>query len=571
MTNPGNVAAWFAATAFAIGGCSPPPTAWFTDEATGRGFDFEHRSGFRERPMLPEIMGGGAALVDVDGDTDLDLYLVQSGRIGETRSDAANRLYLNRGDGHFDEIPGGGGAGDRGYGMGVAAGDYDNDGDVDFYVTNVGPNVLLQNDGRGRFTDVTAAAGVGDPGWGTAAAFLDLDVDGDLDLFVVNYLNWSPEIEQDCYATAFYVTYCGPNVYQVPAMDSLYRNNDDGTFTNITYAAGLNVAFGNGLGAVGADFNADGLTDLFVANDTMVNQLWLNQGDLRFVDEAMIWGCALDSHGIAKASMGVAAGDTDNDGDTDLLVVNLERQSDSFYRNEGTYFFDATPAVGLGPTSMRHTRFGVALADFDNDGTLDIYEANGKVQLSERPDGDGYAEPNTLYRGRADAGPVHFEEVSPQGGVAGSLVHTSRGVAVGDVNDDGGLDLVVVNRDAAAYLLINDASRGNWVRFKVLTGSVGRDAHGATVSATVGNRRLGRDVQPSASYLASSDPRAHFGLGTESMARAVVVRWPGGREEAFGDYPAGTVHELRQGQGSASGGEPAPTPDAQATVHDEGS
>ena len=192
-------------------GCSPSETAWFSEEAAERGVDFRHHSGFRERPMLPEIMGGGAALADLDGDDDLDLYLVQSGRVDETLDEAlsANRLYLNRGDGHFDEVEGGAGSGDRGYGMGVAAGDYDDDGDIDLYVTNLGPNALLRNDGAGRFTDVTVKAGVGDPGWSTAATFLDLDNDGDLDLFVVNYLNWTLALERDCYATAFHATYCG--------------------------------------------------------------------------------------------------------------------------------------------------------------------------------------------------------------------------------------------------------------------------------------------------------------------------------------------------------------------------
>ena len=534
-----------------IGGCTQPETAWFTEEATKRGIDFTHHSGFDERPMMPEMLGGGAALADLDGDGDLDLYLVQSGRVDRTlpAETSANRLYLNRGDGHFDKVEDTAGAGDRGYGMGVAAGDYDNDGDIDLYVTNLGANVLLQNDGTGQFVDVTAQASVGVPGWSTAATFLDLDADADLDLFVVNYINWTPDIEQDCYGKAFVATYCGPTAYDVPAMDRLYRNNGDGTFTDITFAAGLNVAFGNGLGVVGADFNDDGLTDVFVANDAMVNQLWLNRGNLRFEETCLLWSCSMDSDGIEKAGMGVAAADVDNDGDSDLLVVNLHGQSDSFFRNEGSYFSDATRLTGLGTPSMRHTRFGVVFADFDNDGWLDLYEANGNVGLTEPvEDGDGYAEPNVLYRGAIDEGAIRFEEIKPQGDVSPPLVDTSRGLAVGDIDEDGGLDLVVVNRDAAPYLLVNQATRGNWVRFKVLTAS-GRDAHGATVSATVNTTRMRRDVQPSASYLASSDPRAHFGLGNEFEASNVVVRWPGGEEEAFGDFGEGATYELRQGNG----------------------
>ena len=525
--------------------------------------DFTHHSGHAGVHLLPEIMAGGVGLVDVDGDADLDLYLVQSGRIGAPGADAANRLYLNRGDGYFEEAPGAGGAGDRGYGMGVAAGDYDNDGDADLYVTNLGPNALLRNDGHGRFEDVTAQAGVGDPGWGTAAAFLDLDADGDLDMFLVNYLNWTPAIEQDCYATAFHRTYCGPNVYGAPAMDRLYRNNGDGTFTDVTFHAGINVAFGNGLGAVGADFNNDGRTDLFVANDTMLNQLWLNQGDLRFEDACLTWGCAVDEHGIAKAGMGVAAADLDDDGDRDLLVVNLERQTDSLFRNEGTYFVDATRAVGLGAPSMRHTRFGVALADFDNDGLLDLYEANGKVQLSGPTEGDGYAEPNTLFRGTRQDGVFRFTEVTPADAArladAGSaLVHTSRGVAAGDLDGDGGVDLVVANRDAPPYVLMNRARRGRAVYLRVLTRD-GRPAPAATVTANVGGRRLHREVQPAASYLASSDPTVHFGLGEHTRARAVTVTWPGGVQETFGDFAADGSYTLVEGTSDGPVPSQAPT------------
>jgi hypothetical protein len=521
--------------------------AWFNEEAQQRGLDFRHKSGYTDRPMVPEIIGGGAALADLDGDGDLDAYLVQSGRIGSENATAPNRLYLNRGDGHFDEATAAAGADDRGYGMGVTAGDYDNDGDVDLYVTNYGPNVLLRNAGDGQFEDVSVAAGVDDPGWSTAATFLDLDVDGDLDLFVVNYMNWTPSIDRECYVRGV-ITYCGPTVYAVPAMDRLYRNNGDGTFTDITFDAGINVAFGNGLGIVGADFNRDGLTDLFVANDMLFNQLWLNRGNMRFEDESLLWGCAVDEHGITKAGMGVAAADVDDDDDTDLLVVNLEQQTDSFFRNEGSYFVDATRAVGLGTSSLRYTRFGVALADFDNDGRLDLYEANGRIE-SLNPSAQKFEEPNTLYRGTRVAGAFRFEEVAPEGGVASPLVHTSRGLAVGDVNNDGGLDLLVVNKDAAVYLLINQLSRGQWVRFRVRTSS-GRDAHGASVSAMVGTTRVRRDVQPSASYLASSDPRVHFGMGDQTQIRDVIVTWPGGEKERFGNFEAGATHDVSRGQGN---------------------
>ena len=421
--------------ALVLAGCGGD-RPWFVEEAGERGIDFRHESGFDGTPMLPDIVGGGAALVDVDGDGDLDAYLVQSGRLPARGEQPApgNRLYLNRGDGTFAEATDIGDGADAGYGMGVAAGDYDNDGDVDLYVTNTGPNALLRNDGDGRFVNVAPSARVADPGWGSAAAFLDLDADGDLDLFVVNYINWSPALERDCYYRGA-PTYCAPTTYAAPAPDKLFRNNGDGTFTDVSVEAGLAAAYGNGLGIVGADFDRDGRLDVFVANDRNVNQLWMNQGGLRFRDLAADWGSAVDEHGVAKAGMGVAAADVDDDGDSDLLVVNFEGETDSFFRNEGAWFSDQTAAVGLGAISGRHTRFGVALSDFDNDGVLDLYEANGKVDGDPSAVPDPFAEPNVLYRGQAH-GAYRLEAMGS--GVAEPLVHTSRGVAIGDVDDDGG-------------------------------------------------------------------------------------------------------------------------------------
>lgn len=512
-----------------------------------RGIDFRHRSGFAGRHLMPEIMGGGVALADVDGDHDLDVYLVQSGSLypNQPGDDRGNRLYLNDGSGNFQKAVGSG-AEDPGYGLGVAAGDYDNDGDIDLYVTNFGTNVLLRNDGNGRFEDVTSHARVGDPGYSTAAAFLDLDADDDLDLFVANYVRWDFAVERDCYIGGV-LTYCPPTNYNAPASDRLYRNNGDGTFEDVTAHAGLARSFGTGLGALSADFDGDGLLDVFVANDMMVNQLWINRGGFRFVEEAAYRGCAVDAHGLAKAGMGVAAGDVDDDGDTDLLVVNLAEQTDSFYRNEGDWFSDATESVGLATTSRRYTRFGVVLADFDNDGRLDIYEANGGVAPSEtKHEGDEFAEPNTLFRGAEDG---RFVEELPPGGTAARLIHTSRGLAVGDLNDDGGLDLVVVNRDAAPYLLVNRVpNRGNWIRFRVRT-TTDRDAHGAVVSATVGSVRKYRRVAPDGSYLASSEPQVHFGLARETNAANVTVHWPTGESEAFGTFEAGRTYDLLQDAG----------------------
>ena len=522
---------------------------WFADEAVERGIVFHHRSGYEERPLLPEITGGGVALADFNGDGHLDAYLVQSGSLYEGRTVSGNQLFFNRGDGTFAEAPGANGAADKGYGMGVAVGDYDNDGDVDLYVTNVGPNVLLENDGAGHFTDVSSTAGVAESGWSTSSAFFDFDGDGDLDLYHTNYLNWTIENELNCYIGNV-LSYCPPANYNAPARDHLYRNDGDGTFTDVSVGAGLDLRFGNGFGVVGGDFNGDGLTDLFVANDMMMDQLWLNQGGLRFRDECILWGCAVDEHGLAKAGMGVAAADLDNDGDKDAMVVNLEGQTDSYFRNENGYFADATAAVGLGVTG-RYTRWGVVFADFDNDGVLDLYEANGMVGYDTPVANSSFAEPNVLYRGVG----AKFEEVTPQGGVDPPLELTSRGMALGDIDGDGGLDLLIVNRDGPANLLMNRvAARGNWALFRVTEGNPPRHAHGATVSGTVAGTRLHRDVQPEGSYLASSDPRVHFGLGDAQVIEDVAVRWPratGGQPviEHFGDFAAGREVALTRGRG----------------------
>ena len=518
---------------------------WFAEESAARGVLFRHESGHRKQPLLPEITGSGAALVDVNGDGFLDIYLVQSGSLYEDADEQPNALFLNRGDGTFQRSPNNGGAGGTGYGMGVAAGDYNNDGAVDLYVTNVGPNVLYQNDGSGNFRDVTAAAGVEDSRWGSSAAFVDLDSDGDLDLYLANYINWSHDIELDCYLSAMLV-YCPPTNYQAPTMDRLFRNNGDGTFTDVSLDAGLDKAFGNGFGVVTADYDGDGRQDIFVANDMMVNQLWVNQGELRFVDAAMNMSVAVDEYGEIKAGMGVASVDLDEDGDFDVIVCNLRGQTDSVFRNDRGYFTDITSNVGLSAASRRYTRWGVTVADFDNNGHLELYEVNGAVAPRKRLAHDIYAEPNTLYEYLPNG---RFKEVDRVGGTESPLIHNSRGLAVGDIDNDGGLDLVVMNRDSEPYLLVNRHSdRGNWILFRLLELHK-RDAHGATLTATVGTRQLYRSVQPEGSFLSSNDPRIHLGIGGENSIRDVRVRWPTGEVEGFGDFDANQIRVLSQGAG----------------------
>jgi len=523
------------------------PQPWFEEIAARAGIDFVHHSGHDRRHYLPEIMGGGAALFDMDNDGFLDLYLVQSGSLSDPSSGSGNRLYRNRGNGSFEDVTERSGAGVHGYGMGVAAGDFDNDGYTDLYVTNYGRNVLLKNDGRGHFIDVTTQAGVASTGWSTSAAFVDYDADGLLDLFVVHYLDWRPAAEVECYSLTGVPDYCSPKSYDLPSAATLYHNNGNGTFTDVSERSGLTAAVGNGLGVVAGDFDRDGRIDLLVSNDRTPNHLWLNQGSGRFREAALAMGCALDQDGVAKSGMGVDAVDVDDDGDLDLLVVNLDGESDSFFRNQGKFFVDDTVSVGLRTPSRPFTRFGTAFRDFDNDGFLDLYEANGRVgRQSETYSADPYAEPSLLFRGLA--GPT-FEEVAPRGGTLPLLIASSRAAAFGDIDNDGGVDVVVVNRDNRPFLLHNVVQpRGHWLLIRVVDEHQ-RDALGAELTMSVGSRTIRRDVRAAFSYLASNDPRVHVGLGTETTVRNVIVKWPDGVRESFGDLEANRIVVLRLGYG----------------------
>lgn len=524
-------------------------TPWFEEIAARAGLTFTHRSGHEgQRYRLPEIMGGGAALFDMDGDGDLDALLVQSGTLDSRDTGPRHRLFANDGRGHFDDVTSGSGLDVPGYGMGVATGDYDGDGDVDLYLTNVGANVLLQNDGRGHFADVTVRAGIAASGWSTSAAFADLDLDGDLDLFVTRYVGWTPARERQCFSLTGAVDFCAPKNYDAPSTSVLFVNRGDGTFADASAASGIAGARGNGLGVVVDDVNGDGRPDIAVANDATPNHLWINQGGGRFTESALALGVAIDQDGSPKAGMGIDAADVDGDGDNEILIMNLDAESDSYFRNDWPFFTDATNLVGLRVVSRRFTRFGMALVDFDNDGRLDLYEANGRVGLQAQTfASDPYAEPNLVFRGRP--GPT-FEEVTPRGGTAAPLTFTSRAAAFGDIDGDGGVDVLIANRDATPSLLHNVVpSRGHWTRLSVRNRQ-GSDAIGAKVRVTAAGTTWRRDVRSAYSYLAANDPRVHLGLGTATTVDRVEVTWPGGATETFGPFAADTTHVLRQGTGT---------------------
>jgi hypothetical protein len=537
---------------------------WFREEAQARGLVFAHHSGHGADFWMPEIMGGGAALFDMDGDGDLDAYLVQGGSLAPLSDPAtlANALFANDGHGNFRDVSAGSGAEDRHgaehYGMGVACGDADGDGDTDLLLTNVGHDGLLANAGGGRFTDASVTAGFAHQGWSTSAAFFDYDRDGVLDVFITRYLEWSREGELVCMDPLGRPDYCSPKNYKTPARDVLLHGEGGGRFTDVSRTSGVWAEPGTGLGVATGDLDSDGLPDVFVANDGMPNHLWKNHGDGTFTNVAMLAGCGVDANGLPKAGMGILLADLDDDRDLDVLVCNLKGESDSYYRNEGGFFADRTAAVALAAVSKPYTRFGVVLADFDQDGWRDLYEANGRV---ERPtadfSGDPYAEPNACLRGLSDG---RFEEMLPPGATPAPLLATSRALCQGDVDGDGAVDLLVVNRDGPAHLLMNRAEpRGHWLALRVLERS-GADALGAELTLELGGRTLRRDVAAAYGYLSSHDPRVHLGLGAAERVERVEVRWPSAAKgdvevkveiELFGPFEADREHVLRRGAGRA--------------------
>jgi len=522
--------------------------AQFAEVAEASGVDFRHHSGASGMFLLPEIMGGGAGFLDYDGDGFLDLYLVQSGRIGAPDEALTNRLYRNDGSGGFGDVTAVAGVGDRGYGMGCAAGDYDNDGDIDLYVTNLGVNVLYRNEGDGTFVDVTRSTGTGDAGWSTSAAFVDYDADGDLDLYVTNYVQWSDTpafTRKECFSTTGASDYCSPEAYSAPSFDTLYRNEGDGTFADVSAAAGIRAKPGTGLGVVCVDLNGDGRIDIYVANDQMPSFAWIGREDGTFVEQAIRLGVAVDETGMSQAGMGVATADVNDDGDFDLWKVHLYRESHILYINDGHFFDDATSRRGLAAPTRAYTGFGTALFDYDLDGRLDVFVANGRVEVvpGSTPMADVYAEPNQLLRQGADG---RFVDVSTDLGPSFALAESSRAAAFGDYDNDGDIDILVANRDGPARLLRNDARRrGGFLSLRVLERH-GRDAYGARVTFTLGDTTRTFAVGAAYSYCATNDPRVHLGLGTHERVDRIDVLWPDGSTDSYGPYEADEFVEIRQ-------------------------
>ncbi len=566
-------------------GASPTSEAqadWFVDRAGASGLKFTHVNGMEGKFYYAEVIGPGTALFDYDHDGDLDVYLVQGGmlapnpesRVPNPGSSGGGRLFRNdlsvNEDGtrtlRFTDVTAESGIATRGYGMGVAAGDFNNDGCADLYLTHLGPNQLLRNTCNGTFDDVSKTSGTDDPSWSVSAAFLDYDRDGWLDLFVGNYVSWQIASSAPCFTPSGRPDYCSPNAYQ-PQPSRLLHNNRDGTFTDVSTASGIAREFGPALGVSTADFNGDGWIDLYVANDGQPNLLWINQRNGTFKNLGLLSGTALSSHGKAKAGMGVDAGDFDNDGDEDLFVTNLTGEGNDLYVNDGAGLFDEQSArSGLGGASRGYTGFGTAWFDIDNDGWLDTLTVNGAVQTIEalRRVNDPFPlhQRKLLFRNPGNGG--RFEDVTARGGDAFELSDVGRGAAFGDVDNDGDVDVLVANNSGPTRLLTNEVgSRNHWIGLRlvgkaqltkthdVVSGfSRTRDMLGARVSLiSVNGLTPLRRVRSDGSYASASDPRVLVGLGQSTSPPRIRVTWPSGTTEEWSSLAIDRYTTLTEGGG----------------------
>lgn len=531
--------------------------ALFTDVTAERKLVFSNDPVAEGGHYFPEIMGFGGGFFDYDGDGDLDIYLVNGARrSGGDRSEPRlrNRLFRQEDTGEFIDVTEASGLGDSGYGMGVAVGDIDNDGDLDVYVANVGPDALYRNDDDGTFTNVSVPAGIANREWGSSVTFFDFDLDGFLDVYVTNYVTLDTTVM--CTDPAGRADYCGPPFY-VGAADALYQNRGNGTYIDVSQTAGIARGMMRGLGVVSADFSGDGYPDLYVTNDGDPNHLWINRGDGTFEDRALALGVAVNALGRAEAGMGVAVGDVENDGDFDLFVTHLRGESNTLYRWQGAGFQDDALRSGLAGPSIPYTGFGAGFVDIDHDGDVDLLAVNGRVlrgpMLTDRaptPYWAPYVEPNFVFE---NDGTGKFRDVSQRERAFASELENSRGLAFGDIDNDGDVDVLVTNGGGAARLLRNDvASNNHWLTVSVRDPLLKRDVVGAEVTVEVNGRRMSRVVMSSYSYQSASDLRVHFGVGSATAVDRIRVRWPGGLSETFPGVAANQFITLEKGQGTES-------------------
>ena len=531
------------------------PVIEFEDVTAKSGIRFQHQASRTSRKYLPESMGAGVAIFDYDNDGWLDLFFVNGAKLQDPmprgsspdKSDPRywNRLYHNNRDGTFTDITEKAGLQGRLYGMGVATGDYDNDGNVDLLVTNLGGNILYHNNGDGTFTDVTAKAGVGGSGWCTGACFVDYDRDGSLDLMVSRYVQWDFSEVYCGEHRPGYRAYCHPDQFE-PITHFMFHNNGDGTFTDLSKKCGIASSPGKGLGVAIDDFDGDGWPDIFVANDSVAEQLFRNNHEGTFTEVALISGLGYDQNGHAFAGMGADFGDYKNTGWPSVFVNALANQKYKLFRNDKGTFEDVTDSIGLGASTLSHSGWGAKWIDYDNDGWLDLFVAQGHVmdniQLTEPS--LRYLEPPLLLRN--DQG--RFSNVSPQSGSIFTTPIAARGAAFGDLDNDGRVDVAINCNDGPAIILHNRVGNGNhWLILNLTGTSSNRDAIGSKIRlVTESGQQQTRFLSTAGSYLAASDKRAHFGLGSSKKIRLIEITWPSGIVQRLESVSADQILQVKE-------------------------
>jgi hypothetical protein len=523
----------------------------FVDVTTAAGITFRHDNAATPEKYLIETMGSGAAWIDYDGDGLLDFYLANSAPTKAWRPSKIPRgaLYRNKGDGTFQDVTEAAGVAAEGlFAMGAAVGDYDNDGYPDLYLIGYDRSRLFHNDTHGRFADVTSQAGAANAGkWGSSGAWLDFDRDGRLDLVIANYVDWSPDGNLYCgEMRPGYRSYCHPNKYK-PQTPTLYRNRRDGTFEDITVRAGLTRQPANGLGVVTFDADGDGWTDIFIANDSMQNSLFLNKHNGTFEEAAVAAGVGFGENGEAEAGMGVDAADYDQDGKPDLYITHLDFELNRLYRNlGGGVFEDRTAIAGFGYQTFQLSGFGVGFIDYDNDGWRDLFLANGHVldNISLQHPKTSYAEPKVVFRNVAGK----FANVTGQLGASLAEPRVSRAAAFADFDNDGDIDVLASNNGQAPQLLRNDGgNRNSWIAVKLAGTRSNRDGYGVKVVVRAAGRTWVDEHKGGMSYQAAHDPRLHFGLGTADKVDAIEVHWPSGAIDRLSGVRARQVVTVKEG------------------------
>jgi enediyne biosynthesis protein E4 len=553
------------------GGTPAPVAVRFTDVTVASGIEFTHTHGGTGRKYYIETVPPGSCWLDYDSDGAQDVYLVQSGPLPGTPRPPGSphaRLYRNVGNGTFVDVSEQAGVADAGgYGNGCTAGDYDNDGDQDLYVTNFGPSILYRNNGDGTFTDVTPQAGVRNGLYASSAAWADYDNDGRLDLYVANYVDFTMSDQKFCgNIKTNRRSYCHPDAYGgLP--DVLYHNEGNGKFRDVAKAAGIWDPNGKGLGVVWLDFDADGDVDLYVANDATPNALYRNEGNGRFTDITLLAGVCCSEDGKPQSGMGTDAGDADGDGWPDLFVTNLSNETNELYHNlggKGPFSIDTYPA-GLGEISLLMTGWGTDFFDYDNDADLDLIVTNGHPMDDIGEDSDilTYAQRPFLFQ---NEGRGRYREVGGELGPYFNSVDVGRGLSTADYDNDGDLDVLLTPNNRRATVLRNEGGHaaGRWITLRLAGTRSNRDAIGARVIVTAGGRRQIEEVRSGSSYLSQNDMRLHFGLGAADRVEAIEIRWPSKvkRIERIGPVAAGQFLTIQEGRGIVKRSEPGSRPDA---------